>query len=188
MISATDTTKGIAINPSDSLVTGTTQGFAQFFGLNDFFVGISGADFAVRQDIINDPSRVSMGKLSLTATSGQIGITIGDNSVITSLAGLTQKSVSFAAITGLPAGSFTLEEYAGAILGLNAVQAARAEETAEIQGDLLENLEFRKSSLTGVNVDEELANILVFQNSNAASARVISAAQALFDSLLGILR
>ena len=51
---------------------------------------------------------------------------------------------------------------------------------------MLENLELRKISLTGVNIDEELANILVFQNSFAASARVISAAQELFDSLLAL--
>ena len=184
VISATDSTKGIAINTKDSQVTGTTQGFPDFFGLNDFFIGAGSSDFAVRTDIVNDPSRVSMGLLSTTATSGQSGISVGDSRVITSLSGLTQKGISFAAVTGLPAGTFTLEEYAGAILGLNAVQAARAGESAELQGDLLENLEFRKTSLTGVNIDEELANILVFQNSYAASARVINAAQEMFDALL----
>ena len=155
--------------------------------MNDFFIGTGSTDFAVRTDIVTDPSRVSMGKLSLTATSGQSGITVGDNTVITALAALTQKGISFAAVSGLPAGVFNLEEYAGLILGLNAVQAARAEAAAELEGDLLENLEIRKASRTGVNVDEELANILVFQNSYAASARVISAAQELFDSLLSIL-
>ena len=186
VISATDSTKGIAINTRDSKVTGTTQGFPDFFGLNDFFIGAGGADFAVRTDIISDPSRISMGKLSTTATSGKSGISVGDNSVITSLSGLTQKGISFAAVSGLPAGTFTLEEYSGAILGLNAVQAARAEESAELQGDLLDNLVFRKTSLTGVNIDEELANILVFQNSFAASARVINSAQEMFDALLSI--
>ena len=186
VISATDSTKGIAINTRDSKVTGTTQGFPDFFGLNDFFIGAGGTDFAVRTDIISDPSRISMGKLSTTATSGKSGLSVGDNSVITSLSGLTQKGISFAAVSGLPAGTFTLEEYSGAILGLNAVQAARAEESAELQGDLLDNLVFRKTSLTGVNIDEELANILVFQNSFAASARVINSAQELFDALLSI--
>ena len=187
VITATNSNQGIAINTSDSLVSGTAEGFPDFFGLNDFFIGAGSTDFAVRTDIVTDPSRVSMGKLSLTATSGQSGITVGDNTVITALAALTQKGISFAAVSGLPAGVFNLEEYAGLILGLNAVQAARAEAAAELEGDLLENLEIRKASRTGVNVDEELANILVFQNSYAASARVISAAQELFDSLLSIL-
>ena len=95
----------------------------------------------MRTDLINDPSRVAMGKLSTTATSGKSGISVDDNSIITSLSGLTQKGITFAAVSGLPAGTFTLEEYSGAILGLNAVQAARAGEAAELQGDLLENLE-----------------------------------------------
>jgi len=186
VITATNSTQGIVINTSDSLVSGTTEGFPDFFGLNDFFIGSGSTDFAVRADLIIDPSRVSMGKLSLTATSGQSGITVGDNSVITNLAALTQKGLSFAAVSGLPAGTFSMEHYAGVILGLNAVQAARAEAAAELEGDLLENLEIRKASQTGVNIDEELASILVFQNSFAASARVISAAQELFDSLLSI--
>ena len=188
VIAAKDPTMGIAIN--DSLVTGMTQGFSHFFGLNDFFVGgATGTDFAVRPDIIDDPSHVSMGTLSLTATLvGESGISVGDNSVITALSSLTQKNVTFAAVAGLPAGNFILEDYAGLILGLNAVQAARAEASAELETDLLENLEFRKASLTGVNIDEELANILVFQNSFAASARVIGAAQELFDNLLGLVR
>lgn len=188
VISAANSANGIAINTSDSLVTGTTQGFPHFFGLNDFFIGTGSTDFAVRQSIVNDPSQVSMGQLSLTAAVGESGIVVGDNSVITNLSSLSQKGAAFSAITGLPAGTFTLEEYAGAILGLNAVQAARAEESAELQGDLLENLQLRKVSLTGVNIDEELANILIFQNSFAASAKVIAAAQEMFDSLLGILR
>lgn len=186
VITATNSTQGIVINTSDSLVSGTTEGFPDFFGLNDFFIGSGSTDFAVRADLIIDPSRVSMGKLSLTATSGQSGITVGDNSVITNLAALTQKGLSFAAVSGLPAGTFSMEHYAGVILGLNAVQAARAEAAAELEGDLLENLEIRKASQTGVNIDEELASILVFQNSFAASARVISAAQELFDLLLSI--
>lgn len=186
VITATNSTQGIVINTSDSLVSGTTEGFPDFFGLNDFFIGSGSTDFAVRADLIIDPSRVSMGKLSLTATSGQSGITVGDNSVITNLAALTQKGLSFAAVSGLPAGTFSMEDYAGIILGLNAVQAARAEAVAELEGDLLENLEIRKASQTGVNIDEELASILVFQNSFAASARVISAAQELFDLLLSI--
>ena len=186
VITATNSTQGIAINTSDSLVSGTTEGFPDFFGLNDFFIGSGSTDFAVRADLITDPSRVSMGKLSLTATSGQSGITVGDNSVITNLAALTQKGLSFAAVSGLPAGTFSMEHDAGVILGLNAVQAGRAEAAAELEGNLLENLGIRKASQTGVNIDEELASILIFQNSFAASARVISAAQKLFDSLLSI--
>ena len=188
VITATDAAKGIAINASDSLISGTAKGFPQFFGLNDFFTGVGGADFAVRQDIVGDPSRISTAELSLTASAGQAGITVGDNRVIARLSALTEIGIAFAAVAGLPAGTFTLQEYAGAILGLNAVQTAAAVEGAELQQSLFENLDHRNSSLSGVNVDEELANMLVFQISFAASARVLNAAREMFDLLIEIAR
>ena len=43
-------------------------------------------------------------------------------------------------------------------------------------------------SMAGVNLDEEAANLLRFQQSYAASARVLSAAQTVFDSLLSSAR
>lgn len=43
-------------------------------------------------------------------------------------------------------------------------------------------------SLSGVNLDEEAANLLRFQQSYAASAQVLSAAQSVFDTLLSAAR
>ena len=42
-------------------------------------------------------------------------------------------------------------------------------------------------SAKGVNLDEEAANLVRFQQSYAASAKIISAAQTIFDSLMGAL-
>ena len=44
------------------------------------------------------------------------------------------------------------------------------------------------SSSAGVNLDEEAANLIRFQQSYAASAQIISAAQTIFDSLLSSVR
>ena len=49
-----------------------------------------------------------------------------------------------------------------------------------LQGALVE----RKEAISGVNLDEEAANLVRFQQAFQASARVITAAQAVFDSLL----
>lgn len=43
-------------------------------------------------------------------------------------------------------------------------------------------------SAKGVNLDEEAANLVRYQQSYAASAKIISAAQTIFDSLMGALR
>jgi flagellar hook-associated protein 1 FlgK len=43
-------------------------------------------------------------------------------------------------------------------------------------------------SLSGVNLDEEAANLLRFQQSYAASAQVLSTARTIFDTLLSAAR
>ena len=49
-----------------------------------------------------------------------------------------------------------------------------------------DSLENRVLNQSGVNLDEELANIVVFQNAYAASARVIQTTNELFDQLFSI--
>ena len=66
------------------------------------------------------------------------------------------------------------------------MQTATATENAALQQDLFNNLQHRQTSQSGVNIDEEMANMVVFQNAFSASARVLAAAREMFDILLGI--
>jgi flagellar hook-associated protein 1 len=54
--------------------------------------------------------------------------------------------------------------------------------------DRLTDAVARRDNFSGVNVDEEMSQLLVLQNSYAASARVINAVNNLYDSLLSIVR
>jgi flagellar hook-associated protein 1 FlgK len=47
-------------------------------------------------------------------------------------------------------------------------------------------LQSRLQSETGVNLDEELSNLTIYQNAYAASARVISIVQTMYDALMNI--
>ena len=49
-----------------------------------------------------------------------------------------------------------------------------------------DEIKARVSDLSGVNVDEEMANLLLFQNAFAAAARIIAAVQEMFDDLLRV--
>ena len=65
-------------------------------------------------------------------------------------------------------------------------------QTAEIERDaqqaLLTQAEARKSQLSGVNLDEEAADLIKFQQAYEASARVISTVQTMFDTLINATR
>lgn len=51
---------------------------------------------------------------------------------------------------------------------------------------LYESLDNRRQSISGVSIEEETANLIKFQNSFSANARVISIWNEIFDSILGI--
>ncbi len=46
----------------------------------------------------------------------------------------------------------------------------------------------QQESIAGVNLDEEMTNLIMFQNAYQASARVLGAAQQMYDTLLSIVR
>jgi flagellar hook-associated protein 1 len=53
---------------------------------------------------------------------------------------------------------------------------------------LLENANTSRENLAGVNLDEEAANLIKFQNSYQAAAQAASVARSLFDTLIGAVR
>lgn len=56
----------------------------------------------------------------------------------------------------------------------------------EVENTLLENAITERESLSGVNLDEEAANLIKFQQAYQAMTRVVQTSQTLFDSLLQV--
>ncbi len=67
--------------------------------------------------------------------------------------------------------------------GAAAVSAANLKQGQDI---VFSSLKERFSSLSGVNIDEEMANLLTLQNSYSANARVLSVVKEMYDALLNL--
>jgi flagellar hook-associated protein 1 FlgK len=80
------------------------------------------------------------------------------------------------------------EAYATAVLGLHAAERAEATAARERAGGLLRGLDAAVERRSGVDPDAEMAALMRLQNAYAANARVLSAAQQMFDQLLGAVR
>ena len=181
---------------SVALQNGSVPGFSHFFGLNDFFatptfntgdagiVGVSRA-MTVRADLVNDPSLVARASAAFTLplTGGDSLIAAGDNSTIQAIAAKFDEPLSFAATGNLGATSTTFAGYGAEIVFNNATAAARSESNAAIQLTLKQELSFRSDSLSGVNLDEELSQMIVIQQAYSASARLVTTVQELFSVL-----
>lgn len=206
-IAAADPAQGIAIVDLagaglDATVTHTAggatrqyQGFSAFFGLNDLFVTAdaaatgTAATIAVRSDIAADPGRLARARLNdvgAPAAGTTIGLTAGDNRGLLGLAAVFDATLSFRAAGGLAPMTGSLGDYATQILSNNAVQAANATDRFEYQRSVADDIAHRAAATSGVNIDEEMANLVVYQNAYAASARLISVVSEMLETLTSL--
>jgi flagellar hook-associated protein 1 len=126
---------------------------------------------------------------ALTANAGLLynGISGVDPAISSSITTALTSNTAFAAAGNFPSGSnTTLSNYGAQIIGQAATAATNATQNNTYQSQLQSQMQTRLQSETGVNLDQELANLTVYQNAYGASARVISTIQTMYDALLNI--
>ena len=82
--------------------------------------------------------------------------------------------------------TLTLSQYAGQILGQSATAAATAHDNSQFQTGVQSEISTRAQSVSAVNLDQELANLSIYQTAYSASARVVQTVNNLFNTLLQI--
>lgn len=105
----------------------------------------------------------------------------GDNANLLALAGIKDKP-------SLNGGDASLEELYGSIVGRVGAQTLRANINRDAQGVLLDQAQAARDAVSGVNLEEEAADMLRFQQAYMASAQLITVANSLFQSLLDAVR
>lgn len=78
----------------------------------------------------------------------------------------------------------TVADYLRASVGQLGLQAQTAERQVENQDALLRQIDNRRMSVSGVSLDEEMSNMIKFQQSYAAAARVVSTLDTLLDTII----
>ena len=86
--------------------------------------------------------------------------------------------------TNLRSGTQSLYEVHGAALASAAVETRSARANADTETSLLSSVTDRRASITGVNLEEEAANLIRYQQAYQAAAQIISIANENFDTLL----
>jgi len=105
----------------------------------------------------------------------------GDNRNALSLANLANSS-------GMFGGTASFQESYGQIVSKVGGLTHAANISASAQQSLLNRATEARENLSGVNLDEEAANLIKFQQSYQAAAQAISTASTLFDTLIGAVR
>jgi flagellar hook-associated protein 1 FlgK len=167
---------------------GQERGFSHYFGLNNLFETSGASDTSsagtvrVNADIKANPAELSAGRANTTVD--QQAVAVGDPTVAQAMADAFQARGTIPASGGnLRDVDTTMTSYAADILSFQASETSRTETARDFQQTMYDELKFRADSKSGVNVDEELSNMLVFEQAYNASARVISTVQQMFDTL-----
>ncbi len=101
---------------------------------------------------------------------------------------LSETARSFDSGLGLGPVTTTLEGFAIEIVAFQGAQTARAGDELEYQTAVTEAVERRFDDISGVNVDEEMAELLLLQQIYTASSQVLNAVDRMFDELFQALR
>ena len=145
---------------------------------------------ALQPDIAANPSRLARAQLNnaVGLAVGDFGVASGDATTASALAGLFDNNLAFNASGGVGATNTTLARYATTVISIQATLASSTGNELGFNTSFLETLEFRNSSVSGVNIDEELANLVILEQAFNASARVITVAAEMFEELVNIAR
>jgi flagellar hook-associated protein 1 FlgK len=174
---------------SDSTNRGTTgMSFTQLFGLGAQQTAAAAQSFAVNPAIASSPQNLAFAQANITdsTVAGDSIVDSGDTRGLLALQNLATAQQSFGAVGTMAAQTTTLGSYAANWYQDVATQGATADSNNTEQSDQLQEAQSRQSQVSGVNLDEELSNMMLYQQGYSAGARMLTTVQQMYDTLLQI--
>jgi flagellar hook-associated protein FlgK len=175
----------LQVTDDSTMRGGTGVSISDLFGLGANAIGKLASGFSVNSDIVSSPSRLALAQPDLSSTATQT-VGSGDSKGLLALQALASKTVSFDQVGNLGAQTASLQNYAAALYQDIATQSANTTTAKTTQDDRLTEAQSRLANNSGVNLDEELANMIMYQRAYSAGARILTTVNQLYDSLLSI--
>ena len=138
-----------------------------------FFTGSGAADIEMSSAILADTDRIAASQTAAGAP-GNAGNAIAIHALRNQLT--------------LGGGTTTFDDAANTLVSLVGSDAAEAKVYAAHQADVTSYLQGYRDSVSGVALDEEMVNLVKFQAAYNAAAKMISMADDMLDTLLGMVR
>jgi flagellar hook-associated protein 1 len=178
----------LEINNDQTARGATNVNVSRMFSLGTANLAERASNLTVRQDIRSNPSLLASARLEPNVGLSNIAIGQADNRNAQAMADLFDQKRDWPASGGMGATSMTINQYVSQITASMAQGAQAAEENKTYREGIAAEVTSRKASAEGVNLDEELANMIVYQQAYSAAARIISTVQDMLDTLLNLKR
>lgn len=154
----------------DALADSDSADVLVALGLNTMLEGSGAADIALRRGLADDPAQLA---ISLSGEAGDGGL------VLDLLALEHADSVQ---LGGVDLGRFWDE-----LVSDVGFEGALADSSLAASAAVLNSLEERRASISGVNVDEELVDLVAYEQAFAAAAQYLSVVNQLGEEVLNLL-
>lgn len=149
-----------------------SSGVLGALGVNAYFTGRTASDIGVRPDLLSDSSLLAAGRL--------VNGALVENGAALAIAGLQTQGL--ASLNGTSIADQWRDT--AATVGTRAAAATSALAAA---GVVRESLQSQRDSISAVSIDEESINLLSFQRQYQGSAKVISVADEMTQTLLQLI-
>lgn len=171
----------ISVAADSTSRNGSGRTFSSLSGLSDLNSGLDVAK--VRSDIAANPSQLPLARLDPTAAVGTKVLGAGDVSGATAFVNKLAGTLDMG-----KDGVTTVSRLSTQLLGNAGLEASQAKSRLDDASARKDDAVNRRDSFSGVNIDEELSQMVVLQNSYSASARVMTTATQMYDTLLQMVR
>ena len=169
-----------------SSVGSSSEGFSQYFGLNDLLTGTGASDIAVNSSILSGTNALQLATLdsSSSLTTGSTVLSSGSATVVNALYSALTTSRTFASTGGLAATTGSFADYAATIVSDVASKSSQASSNYTAKETAQSTYASSLSSQSGVNLDEESAKLSTLQNKYSAASALIQAINTMYTALL----
>ncbi|MBU1052866.1 MAG: flagellar hook-associated protein FlgK [Proteobacteria bacterium] len=157
-------------------------------GVNTFFTGSTAGDISVSNAISSDINTIAAATVANDGTFAS-----GDNGNAISIANIQNQSISISnwtcdRINGNTEGTATstLEDYYHSMVGSIGTVSAGISNTKAFNQVIYSSMSDIRDSISAVSLDEEMTNLIKFQHAYSAAAKLISTADEMLQTLLGM--
>ncbi len=140
----------------------------------DFFKNVT-SDYAANLDL-SDEIKADVGYIAASSSSTNPS----DNGIAFTISGLGSATVEIGGY------DTTYVAYTSTIASTIGNLSKNATDLAEYHQNLMNIVESQREAVSGVSIDEEMSNLIRFQNAYQAAARLVDTVNKLMDALLGI--
>jgi flagellar hook-associated protein 1 len=163
----------------------TSRSFGQVFGVSAQAREARATSLSVNPDIASDPRKLAFARADLTTLNvGQLGVGLADSRGAQALFDVTRQNFEFQGVTGTPGRAMSLADFASSLGGDVGTRAGQAERDQDSARAFATEAAARRSNVEGVNLDEELVKLTSYQQAYSAAARMIRAADEMYQALL----